>query len=158
MFLSRIALIAAISLSPVAFAADQPANMGGTWKLNVDKSKWGKRDKPTQGDIQIEQHDPSFKYKGSVLNADGSDVRRFEFDGAIDGKSYPVSGPEGAGSITIKRVDANTIQSHYASKDGKVTEDATTSISRDGKELTRRIHRKGPNGDFTWTEVYDKVG
>lgn len=106
MFLSRIALITAISLSPVALAADQPANMGGTWKLNIQKSKWGKRDKPTQAEIQIEQHDPSFKYKGSVLNADGTDARWFEFDGAIDGKSYPVSGPEGAGSITIQRVDA----------------------------------------------------
>lgn len=158
MFLSRIALITAICFSAAALAADQPANMGGTWKLNIQKSKWGKRDKPTQAEIQIDQHDPSFKYKGSVLNADGTDARRFEFGGAIDGKSYPVSGPEGAGSITIKRVDANTIRSHYTSKDGKVTEDATTSISRDGKELTRRIHRKGPRGEFTWTEVYNKVG
>jgi hypothetical protein len=151
-------MIAAISYSAALFAADQPANMGGTWKLNVERSKWGKRDKPTHGDIQIEQRDASFKYKGSVLNANGTDARRFEFDGAIDGKSYPVSGPDGAGAITMKRVNDTTIQSHYTSSDGKVFEDATTSISRDGKELTRRVRRKGPEGEFTWTEVYDKVG
>jgi len=158
MGLSRIAVLAAMSCSAALFAADQPASMGGTWKLNIERSNWGKRDKPTQGDIQIEQTDPSFKYKGSVLNANGTDVRKFEFDGAIDGKSYPVSGPEGAGAITIKRVNATTIQSHYTSGDGKVFEDATTSISRDGKELTRRVRRKGPDGEVTWTEVYDKVG
>ena len=158
MVLSRIAMLAAISCSAALFAADQPANMGGTWKLNVEKSNWGKRDKPSHGDIHIEQRDPTFKYKGSVLNADGTDVRKFEFDGAIDGKSYPVSGPDGAGAVTVKRVNANTIQSHYTSSDGKVFEDATTSISKNGKELTRHVRRKGPQGETTWTEVYDKVG
>jgi hypothetical protein len=158
MLLSKPFVIAALSLTTVAFAASQPANMSGKWKLDLDKSKWGKRDKPTSADIQIEQQDTSFRYKGSVLNADGSDARSFEFDGAIDGKSYPVTGPQGGGSITIKRVNDNTIQSHYTSKDGRSFEDATTSISKDGKQLTRRVHRKGPEGDFSWIEVYERLG
>jgi hypothetical protein len=66
-----------------------------------------------------------------VLNADGADTRQFEFNGAIDGKSYPVCGPDGAGS---------------------------TALSAWTHTRSRRIHRKAPEGEFTWTEVYDKVG
>jgi hypothetical protein len=137
--------------------AAAPFNMGGKWRLNLDKSKWGKRDKPTGIEISIEHQDPKLKYKGTVINADGTDKRDFSFEGAIDGKEYPAIGADGAGKMSIRRVNAYTTTWTYHSNDGKVTEEAQTTISSDGKVLTRRIHRKAPNGDFVWTEVYDKV-
>lgn len=138
-------------------AFGQTPNISGNWKLNVDKSKWGKRDKPTSIELSIEHNEPAFKYKGAVLNADGSDRREFTFDGAIDGKAYPANGADGDGTITFTRVNKSTIKSTFNSKDGKVTESATTAISSDGKQLTRRMYRKGPTGTFTWTEVYDRT-
>lgn len=152
----RRAFFAAI-LMTVALCAAPPQNMGGTWKLNLDKSKWGKRDKPTSELLTIEDNDPAIKYHGTIINADGSDERKFAFNGAIDGKPYPADGPDGAGTITINRVNPYVTKWTFRSTDGKVTEEAVTTISRDGKELTRRVHRKGPKGDFTWTEVYDKT-
>ncbi len=149
---SAVAAIVALALSAAPIQS-----MGGSWKLNVDKSKWGKRDRPASIDLKIEHNDPSIKYHGTVINADGSDKREFDFDGAIDGKAYPGNGPDGPGTITITRVNAYATKWTFRSKDGKVSEEAVTTVSRDGKQLTRRILRKTPTGELAWTEVYDKT-
>jgi hypothetical protein len=154
MFIRRAILTATLASFAVIAA---PRNMGGSWKLNLDKSKWGKRGKPTCEIIDIEENGPAIKYHGTIINADGSDVRKFAFDGAIDGKPYSAEGPDGAGTMTINQVNDDVTRWTYRSGDGKVTEEAVTSLSRDGKELTRRVHRKGPKGDFAWTEIYDKT-
>ena len=152
----RRATVAAAALVLVAFAA-APMNMGGSWKLDLDKSKWGKRDKPTSADLNIEHTEPSIKYHGTIINANATDRRDFKFEGAIDGKGYPYEGPDGMGTMTIQRVNAYVTKWNYRSGDGKVTEEATTTISRDGKVLTRIIRRKAPAGEFVWTEVYEKT-
>lgn len=153
----RKSLLSLIALSLALCAAGQPPNISGSWKLNLDQSKWGKRDKPTSSELAIEHNEPSLKYKGSILNADATDKREFKFEGAIDGKPYPAEGPDGTGTLTYQRVNQSTIHSTYKSSDGKVSEDATISISSDGKRLSRRVVRKGPAGSFVWTEVYDRA-
>lgn len=152
-FLS-ILCIAALSVA----AADAPRSLGGKWRLNVDRSTWGKRDKPTAGELNIENQDPSIRYSGVVLNADATDRREFKFEGAIDGQPHRADGPDGQGEMTIRRINADTTRWTYRSDDGKVNEESTVTVSKDGRELTRRIHRKTPQGDFTWTEVYEKAG
>lgn len=153
--LVRYALLAA-GLACVALAADVQ-NMGGSWKLNLDKSKWGKRDKPTSEELNIEHNEPSIKYKGAIINANATDRRDFTFEGAIDDKGHPAEGPDGPGTMTIHRVNPYTTKWTFRSNDGKVTEEATTTISRDARQLTRTIQRKAPTGNFSWTEVYDKT-
>jgi hypothetical protein len=154
--LVRRAFCAAAFAAVAGFAA-QPQNMGGSWKLNLDKSKWGKRDKPTSIELNIEHNEPSIRYHGTVINADATDRRDFKFDGNIDGKGYPADGPDGPGTMTISRVNPYSTRATFRSNDGKIIEESTTTISRDAKELTRRIHRKTPAGEFDWTEVYDKT-
>lgn len=153
--LVRYALLAA-GLACIALAADVQ-NMGGSWKLNLDKSKWGNRDKPTSEELNVEHNEPAIKYKGSVIDANATDHRDFQFDGAIDDKPHSAEGPDGPGTMTIHRVNAYTTKWTFRSGDGKVTEEATMTISRDGKQLTRVIRRKAPTGEFSWTEVYDKT-
>jgi len=138
----------------------QVKDLNGTWQLNVEKSKWGKHPKPTSGTITIEHHDPALKYSGMVATRKGGeldeDKSAFTFDGAIDGKDYPTSGTTGPAKIAYKRVNASTITSELKSNDGKVMETATTSISRDGKTLTRELKANAPSGEMSWTEVYDR--
>lgn len=119
----RMALIALCSF---ALAAAQAPDMSGTWQLNVERSSWGKHPKPTSGTVMIEHHEPVFKYSGTVTVNNGTETtpgdNRFTFNGAIDGKEYPVSGSAGGAKMTIRRVDGNTIQSELRSSEGAVIE------------------------------------
>ncbi|MBC7771522.1 MAG: hypothetical protein H7210_03390 [Pyrinomonadaceae bacterium] len=152
----RTAFAALLAASTVAFSADVQ-NMGGSWKLNQEKSRWGKRDKPTGVELKIEHNEPAIRYTGTVINANATDRRDFKFDGAIDGQPHPATGPEGEGAMTINRVNKFTTKWTFRSNDGKVTEEAMTSISGNGREMTRRMERKAPEGTVTWTEFYEKT-
>jgi hypothetical protein len=146
----------------VGISAMQVPNLSGTWSLNVNKSRWGKHPKPGSGRVTIEHQEPVFKYSGmatfqSTPNAsEGEATKTFGFNGAIDGKSYAVTGDGGEGGVSIKRVNANTIVSDFESTDGKLSEKARMTLSAGGKVLIREIRANGANGEMSWTEVYDR--
>lgn len=136
-------------------AAADVANMSGTWKLNLEKSKFEKS-APLSVLLKIEHNEPSFKYSGTVQRDQTAQPDTFEYSGAIDEKIHPVT-ENGKSGRTIKfaRKSANTIQSW--SSDATMEEHAETTISADGKTLTRNMHVKQSNGlKRQWVEVYDK--
>jgi hypothetical protein len=156
-FVMRLAVALALALG--IGLAQQAADMSGTWRLNVEKSSWGKHPKPSGGTVTIVHKEPSFQYSGKIETGQGSetaDRRSFDFSGTIDGQEHPLGGSQGQGTASIRRVDSNTIESQLKSKDGKVLETARTSISRDGKLLTREVKGLGPKGEISWTEIYDR--
>jgi hypothetical protein len=126
--------------------------LSGTWHLNVEKSVWGKKPKPHSVVVTISHDEPVLKYSGVVTTDTDNGARPFEFVGAIDGKEYPYRD----GKIMVRRLDDHTTASVYTSRDGTETESARTTISRDGKTLTRVIEGKGPEGKLRWTEVYER--
>jgi hypothetical protein len=148
-----------IALAFSARAADI-VDMSGTWQLNVAKSKWGKHPKPASIQVTIEHHEPSLKYSGTVSflsgPSGGEETRTFAFDGAIDGKEYPVTGTLGPGKMSIRRTTPNTIRSEYRSDDGKFTQTERTTISADRKTLVNEMRENGPGGAVSWTEVYGR--
>ena len=93
----------ALSFAIVVAIAQVP-DLSGTWQLNVQKSSWGKHPKPTGGTVVIEHHEPAFKYSGAVEIENGTETSdgqsNFSFNGAIDGKEYPVTRTAGAGKMT----------------------------------------------------------
>lgn len=152
----RIALVLSIT---AALGLAQTPDMSGTWRLNVEKSVWGKHPKPSGATVTIEHREPSFKYSGDIatgLGSESADHRTFSFEGAVDGKEYPVGGSAGEGMVMMKRVGDRTIVSERKGPDGKVLETSKTSISHDGKQLVREMKAAGPNGDVSWTEIYDR--
>ena len=138
----------------------QAADLSGTWQLNVQKSNWGKHPKPTSGKVVVEHHEPALKYSGDVAIQNGTETTpgksSFSFDGAIDGKEYPVTGTAGDGKMTIRRVNPTMMESELKSSDGAVIERARTTVSADGKRLVREVKAPGPGGEVSWTEVYDR--
>jgi hypothetical protein len=92
------------------------------------------------------------RYEGAIVTGTEGESRRFEFDGAVDGKERAITG----GNMVVRRVDDRTITSEYKSADGRTVETTRTTISEDGKRLTRRVHAQGPTGTFAWTEVYKR--
>lgn len=140
----------------VALPAVDPYDLSGSWMLDVKHSKWNRKARPNKVTLQIEHTEPKLKYSGTVVDA--KDVEStFSFDGAIDGKAYPLQDGGGNQMVTFKRLSPTTITSTITSADGKTEETAVTTMSKDGKSIVRKMTLKGPEGTQTWTEVYQKT-
>jgi hypothetical protein len=136
-------------------SAAQAPQVAGTWRLNASKSSWGHKPQPTSVVVKIEGGDPEYRYSGTITDANGEESR-FDVACPVDGQEHAVKTSYGPGKMTIRRVNAYTTTASFKSDDGKYFETATTTVSRDGRELTRRVQNKGPDGSATWTEVYDR--
>ncbi|MEN6603346.1 MAG: hypothetical protein ABFD86_13115 [Bryobacteraceae bacterium] len=151
---TRVFVVAAMFLSLAACGSKAP-DISGNWKLNIGKSKWGKVNKPTSVILEIQHNEPALKYSGRVVDSD-SEGREFSFEGAIDGREYTVHGAFADGKIVYVRKPGNVIASTFHSNDALLSETAETSVSADGKTLTRHVHLKRPESELTWTEIYDR--
>ena len=152
-FASILALVA-VACAP-AYAQTNPAV--GTWKLNVEKSKYNPGPAPKSLTRTLEAQGQNVKYSFEGVSAEGTAVA-YSFTVAFDGKESPITGsmPGGADAISIKRIDANTFEATLT-KAGKVIGTAKSEISKDGKVTT--VTAQGTNGDglaTTSSAVYDK--
>jgi hypothetical protein len=116
--------------------------VAGTWTLNVAKSKFSPG--------------PAAKAGKAVITAAGADGVKVVFDGVTgagdkahweytaqnDGKDYPMTGNPDADTVTLKRINATSVESTYK-KGGKVTIINVRTVSADGKTLT--VTQKGTN-------------
>ncbi|HET8550565.1 MAG TPA: hypothetical protein VFL57_21285 [Bryobacteraceae bacterium] len=134
-----------------------PANMSGHWVLNIKESKWGKKKAPQNIVIDIQHQDPRLKYTGELTSTLEGQATTFSFDGAIDGQEYTLTEDQVQRKLKVERQNDFTIRTTATSMDGKSVETAATSLSRDGRRLTRRITLRSPEGEATWVEVYDKA-
>ena len=132
-----------------------PADVTGSWRLNLDRSVWGSRPKPVSVTLHIQHSEPALSYTGVVIYS-GEDMRPFSFTGAIDGKQYAMDRSLGPGTAVFRRINPFTFECVFrATVDGSV-ETTRTTISADGKRLTRRVHLQSPDGTSTSTEIYDR--
>jgi hypothetical protein len=144
-------LIAALVLS-VAAAADQHT---GTWKMNPAKSKYSPGPTPRSVTVKVDCDENGIKLDAEGTNQDGTPTH-VEYSAKFDGKDCPIIGTY-ADTVSVKRIDANTIQSTLRKKDGQLMLIVTTTVSTDGK--TRTSTFKGTDGqghDINNIVVYDK--
>ena len=80
-------------------------NTSGTWKLNAEKSDYGKLPKPKSVMVKVVHKEPAFKYSVTGTDAEGKAIN-VEFDGAIDGKAF---GNPAEVDQRIRRVKANMV-------------------------------------------------
>lgn len=135
--------------------AAQPANLSGTWHLNVAKSKWGNVNKPLSVMLTVQHDEPQIQYHGEVMYAN-EEVRNFGFSGAFDKKPHPMSRSFGDGEIVMTRIDPLTFDSVFRTADGITVETTRTSVSKDGRTLTRVVKLTTTGSTQKWTEVYEK--
>ena len=144
-------LIAALVLS-VAAVADQHS---GTWKMNPAKSKYSPGPTPRSVTVKVDCDENGIKLDAEGTNQDGTPTH-VEYSAKFDGKNYPIIGTY-ADTVSVKHIDANTIQSTLRKKDGQLMLIVTTTVSTDGK--TRTSTFKGTDGrghDIDNIVVYDK--
>jgi hypothetical protein len=126
-----------------------------TWKLNLEKSDFGKDPKPKEVILKIVDNDPLLKYSVTGTDAEGKPIN-VEYDGAIDGKPHKETGPQGGSTVTYKNNEDGTSVGTSTSADGKTTDTSTIETSKDGKVMTITVKGKGPEGEYKRRLVYDK--
>jgi hypothetical protein len=151
----RIGLFAALAMvlaaGSVLLAQGNP--FVGTWKLNLEKSKFNPGPAPQS---QMRTWDAAGMVMVTGVGATG---KAFSYGYSVkgDGKMSPTMGaiPNTADMISTKKIDANNFEATFT-KAGKTVETTTFAVSGGGKTLT--IHAKGiPEvGGFENVQVLDK--
>lgn len=128
----------------------------GTWKLNLQKSDFGKMPPPKSVTVTVTEDTPtSLKWRAAIV--DDKDKRITEsFVGAPDGKDYPVKGSENAETIAYTN-ENGVIKATGKTKDG-TTIQQTITMADDHNSMTLNSTASGPNGEMSWTEVLERVG
>jgi len=148
-------LVLAMLLVPVALCAADP--YAGTWKLNLDKSKEAadKPRLPKSETITVEETENGQKVTNDQVNALGKTIH-FEYDAKYDGKECPEVGNPNVDTVSLKKINAHTMQTTNRKGD-KVVTTIRSVISTDGNTRTSTLTAKNEAGQsVSWTAVFDK--
>jgi hypothetical protein len=151
--LCKALLVLAIATG-VVLGAD---NSLGTWKLNMEKSKYTGAPMPVKTlTITREASDGGVKVTTTGEQADGTAINS-SYTAKYDGTEVHVTGNAPYDMIGIKQVNANTFTDQRSKMGGPYKATGRTVISNGGKTMTTTT--KGTNGqgkEFTSTFVFEK--
>ncbi len=156
----RIAFVFTLAaLLPLMAAEKSPAV--GTWKLNVEKSKFLPGPPPKSATLVIEDQGESLKTSYEEVESDGSQAG-YGYTAMMDGKDYPLTGSSrpdrlrGAETVALRR-DGSHAYGGMFKKSGQVLMTDMTTVSKDGKTLKRIVNGVDSKGQrVTLTTVWDK--
>jgi hypothetical protein len=155
-FLRMFIIGAVLGFSGVAMVAAATATpINGTWKLNVEKSKFSPGPAPQSHTRTYAESADGVALSFSEVGADGSHTSG-QSNYKYDGKDYPITGTPNFDTIAVKRVDAYTSTSTQK-KAGKVVGTTTRTVSKDGKVLTLTSRGTNASGKpYNNVMVFDK--
>ena len=125
----------------VSVSAQESDARIGTWKLNVAKSKYSPGPAPQSVTMKVEASGQGEKSTTEGVNAAGAPTKT-EYTANYDGKDYPMTGSQNADTVSLKRIDARTLE-RIDKKGEKVMVTSTRVLSEDGKTMT--VTTKGTN-------------
>ena len=154
--LLALVVLAICLVAPTLMKADASA-LVGTWKLNLEKSRFTGAPAPKSLTRTITADGDNVTYTFDGVAGDGSALK-YSFTVKYDGKDYPITGtgPNGSDHITLKQVNSHMTQGTLKAGD-KVVATVHTTVSHDGKTST--VNSKGTDKDgkpVKQNQVYDK--
>jgi hypothetical protein len=149
-----IAVALALTLTGAATASAQPQDpLIGHWTLNAAKSS-SSGPLPKKRDVTVTQQGSDVTVVIDEVMADGAAVK-WSFTSKGDGKPVPTQGWAAVDTAT-STLSGRTGKTVYT-KGGKTVMESNTEVSADGKTLTIKGMRPGPDGKpMTFTSVYDR--
>ena len=149
---------ALLAFAFTAFSANVAAQdqMGmGTWKLNVEKSKFSPGPAPKSITTKFEADGKGVKWSADRTDSAGK-VTRSEYAGAYDGKEYPLKGSAVVDAVVLRKIDSHTTE-RINKKDGKVVTVETRKVAQDGKSYTTTVKGTTAKGEpIDIVMVFDK--
>jgi len=112
----------------------QSSRLIGTWKLNLDKSKYSSGTAPRSQTNVYQQDGQNIKADIRGVDSQGNTTTVVLLH-VYDGQPHPSTGSPYFDSSTYMRVDANTII-FSRSKAGKLVSVGSTVVAQDGKSFT----------------------
>lgn len=150
-----VAVIGLTSIVALGQAKPDPKILMGTWKLNVEKSKFTPGPAPKTTTLTWKPTPTGFSLTIDGVNAEGQTMQ-LQQNGTFDGTPYAVKFANFNSMQTTKWVDAFTL-TEVNTLDGKVRTSRTIVISNDGKTLTSMSKGVDAQGQPTSnTTVYEK--
>jgi hypothetical protein len=147
-----VMLLTALTLFVATAGADQ---LSGAWSMNAEKSKYSPGPPPKSLTVVVESDENNYKLDATGMDGDGKPIQ-IQYSAKFDGKDYPATGIANADTVSVKRIDANTVET-MQKKDGKVVMTITTKVSKDGKTRTSTWRGKNAEGkDVHNVVVFDK--
>ena len=147
-----VMILTALTLFVATARADQ---LSGTWNMNAEKSMYSPGPAPKSLTVVIESDENNYKVDATGTDGDGKPIH-VQYSAKFDGKDYPATGIANADTVSVKRIDANTVET-LQKKDGKVVMTVTTKVSADGKSRTSTWRGKNAEGkDVHNVVVFDK--
>jgi hypothetical protein len=155
---SSIFAVAVVCLALAgSMLADSKAFVG-TWKLNLDKSKYPAGQAPKSLTRTVSADGDTVTYKFERAGSDGAAVT-YGFASKLDGKDGEITGtgaPYGADHIAIKQLNSH-MTSATLKKGDKVVGTSSATVSHDGKTLTLTSKGTDANGKpVKSAAIYDK--
>ena len=145
--------LAMVAPTQVGFAQSGP--LIGSWKLNLDKSKFSPGTAPRSITLIYEQDGQNIRNIAQLTDAKGNSLTVVNIH-IYDGQPHPSTGDPDYDATAYARVDANTII-FTRLKAGKLIATATGVVSQDGKTLTITTTGTGTTGGgATASNVFDK--
>jgi hypothetical protein len=149
-----IAMLAACAIVATAAAAADP--FVGTWKLNVEKSRFEGGTPPKSSVATITTAgDKRRRLVVHTVPASGPELTT-ESTAADDGKDYPMKGSPTVDTVSVIKINDRTLE-RRDKKNGQVVATLRAAVSADGKTMT--VVQTGPRpqgGTYTNTLVYDR--
>jgi hypothetical protein len=154
--LMSIALLSLVASAFPQASFAQSSPLIGTWKLNLEKSKFPSGAAPRSQTATFEPDGQNMKNTNQTVDAQGNSTTSV-FLHIYDGQPHPTTGSPLYDASAYLRLDGNTVVlSRF--KGGKLVQVGTIVVSPDGKSRTNTTSGIiGPNGlAGTTVSFYDK--
>ena len=136
--------LAILALGASAQATKNPEI--GTWKLNLEKSKYNPGPPPKSPTIlKMEAAGNGVKYTSEGVNAEGKAITT-SYTANYDGKDAPLTGSQIGDATSLRRIDANTVE-RTNKKGGKVVQTIRREYAKDGKSFTAKVTGTNAKGE-----------
>lgn len=154
--LTSIALLSLVACAFPQASLAQSSPLIGTWKLNLEKSKFTPGTAPRSQTATFQQDGQNIKNTNQTVDAQGNATTSV-FLHIYDGQPHPTTGNQIYDATSYLRLDGNTIV-YSRFKGGKLIQIGIIVVSQDGKSRTNTASGiLGPNGlAGTTVSVYDK--
>jgi hypothetical protein len=155
-FIGSLVIGAALVIgSATAGASGSTDSVVGTWTLDLAKSKFNPGPAPKSQTRTYAATADGIDLTVDGMAADGSKVSQHS-SYKYDGKDYAMTGAADFDTLSVKRIDANRVESDQK-KGGKVVGHTVRTVSADGKTMT--LASKGTDakgGKYDNVMVFDR--
>lgn len=134
--LARLTMLvsAAVLAAALPATAQTTDSFLGTWRLNVQKSKYSPG--PVPKSIVTVYEAAGKGVKVTVTNDTGAGKIQYSYTSNLDGRDSPVTGNNpNADTVAVRRIDARTLEV-VSKKGGQVTVTQRNVLAADGKSRT----------------------